>query len=83
MRIMRKTLTILRASSKRMYIMESVKPMPAVSRARQTPTTRTNGMVQATDCPEIRQTRVSGIIPIKKLTRPASAVEIGKTCGGT
>ena len=78
MRIIRNTLTILRASSKRMYIMESVKPMPAVSRARQTPTTRTNGMVHATDCPEIRHTRVSGIIPIKKFARPAKAEEIAK-----
>ena len=81
--IMRKTLTIFRESSKRIYIIESIKPMPAVSSARQTPTTNTRGIVHAIDCPEIRQTIVKGIMPMKKLTRPAKAVEIGNTCGGT
>ncbi len=70
-------------SSYRMYIIESVNPIPAVSNAKQIPTTITNGIVQAIDCPDIRQTIVNGIIPMKKLTSPAKAVEIGNTCGGT
>ncbi len=46
-------------------------------------TTMTSGKVSASDCPEMYTTIASGISPIKKLTRPAKATEIGKICGGT
>ena len=58
-------------------------PRPAVNSASDTPTMMTNGSVNARDWPEIQQTRASGNKPIKKLTRPASADEIAKICGGT
>lgn len=69
---------MLRVSSKRMNMIDSARPRPAVKNARQIPTTRTSGKVQARVWPEINTTTASGIIPIKKLTRPANAAEIAK-----
>jgi hypothetical protein len=75
--IMSKTFTIFRMSSYRMYKIDRVKPMPAVKNDKQIPTMKTSGIVQASGCPEIKQTIDKGINPIRKLTKPASAVEIG------
>jgi hypothetical protein len=61
-----------------MNIIESARPKPAVKKARQIPTIKTSGRVQARVWPEIKTTIASGIRPIKKLTRPASAAEIAK-----
>ena len=59
-------------------MIESARPRPATKKARQIPTRRTNGRVQARVCPEIKTTIASGIMPIKKLTRPARAALIAK-----
>ncbi len=59
-------------------MIDNASPRPAVRNARQIPTTRTSGNVQARVCPEINTTIASGIIPIKKLTKPASAADIAK-----
>ena len=59
-------------------MIDSARPSPAVKNAKQIPTTKTSGNVQARVWPEIKTTIASGIKPIKKLTRPASAAEIAK-----
>jgi hypothetical protein len=61
-----------------MNIIDSARPRPAVKNAKQIPTTKTRGRVQARVWPEINTTIASGINPIKKLTRPARAAEIAK-----
>ena len=69
---------MFRVSSKRINMMESAKPSPAVRSASATPTTRTRGRVHASGWPEIKQTIARGNIPIKKFVRPAKAEEIAK-----
>jgi hypothetical protein len=54
-----------------------------VKTARNIPIRKTNGKYQLMVWPDIKTTIESGISPIKKLTRPASAAEIAKICGGT
>ena len=82
-KIISKTLTIFLVSSKRMNIIDSASPKPAVRNAKQIPTISASGKVQARVWPEMKTTIASGIKPIKKLTRPAKAAEIAKICGGT
>ena len=69
---------MLRVSSKRINMIDSARPSPAVSRARATPTTRTSGRVQASGWPEMKQTIARGNRPMKKFARPAKADEIAK-----
>ena len=82
-KVNRRTLTILRVSSKRMNMIDIANPRPAVRNASATPTTITKGRVIASACPEIQHTRDKGSKPMKKFARPANADEIAKICGGT
>ena len=73
----------MRVSSKRINKIDSANPSPAVKKARQIPTIRTRGRVQARVWPDINTTIARGSKPMKKLTSPAKAAEIAKICGGT
>ena len=66
-----------------MNIIDKARPRPAVRKAKQIPTTKTNGSVHERVWPEINTTIASGIRPIKKFTKPAKAAEIAKIWGGT
>lgn len=80
---MSRTVTMFLVSSNRMKRMESERPRPATSRTMKKPITKTSGNVHARCWPEMAQTMVRGIIPIKKLTSPASADETANICGLT
>ena len=73
---------MFRMSSNLMYSIERVRPMPAVSIAKQTPTIKTKGKLHTGGWPDNKQTIESGINPIVKLTKPAIVEEKGKICGG-
>ena len=74
---------MLRVSSKRINMIDRARPRPAVKSAKAIPTISTSGRVNARGCPEMKQTKASGNIPMKKLVNPANAEEIAKICGGT
>jgi len=70
-------------SSNRMKITESASPTPATNNAKKNPTRITTGKKKLKDWPEMYTTRVSGIKPIKKLTKAANEAAKANIFGGT
>jgi hypothetical protein len=78
MSIINNIFTIFLVSSNLINRIESTRPIPDTSKAKEIPTKITNGNFQEIACPEITQTSASGIIPMKKFSNPAMEVTIGK-----
>lgn len=69
-------------SSKRIKVIESIRPSPLTSKIIKNAINRVRGKVQLKFVPEIYTTIVSGINPIRKLIKLAKAEETANTCGG-
>ena len=71
---------ILRASSNLIKRIDKIKPTPLIKRTKRIPTKKTTGNIGDIFWPEIMQTIMRGINPIKKLINAAIVVDNENSC---